>query len=77
MWLYVPTLSTSSPSAQVEAGSISESNWRFPALAQCVWWRGKPSPSRTWYQRWNKVSWLRLLCGAMPEPSTVGAGVDA
>lgn len=77
MWLYVPNLSTSSPSAPEAAGSISESNWRFPALAQSVWWRGKPSPSRTWWQRWNKVSWLRLLCGAMPEPSTADAGVDA
>lgn len=77
MWLYVPNLSTSSPSAPAAAGSISESNWRFPALAASVWWRGKPSPSRTWFQRWNKVSFIRLLCGAMPEPSTADAGVDA
>lgn len=77
MWLYVPNLSTSSPSAPEAAGSISESNWRFPALAQSAWWRGKPSPSRTWWQRWNKVSWLQHLCGAMPEPSTADAGVDA
>lgn len=77
MWLYVPNLSTSSPSAPEAAGSISESNWRFPALAQSVWWRGKPSPSRTWWQRWNRVSWLRHLCGVMPEPSTADAGVDA
>lgn len=76
MWLYVPNLSTSCPSAPAEEASISESNWRFPALAHSAWWRGKPSQSRTWYQRWNKVSWLRLLCGAMPEPSTADAGVD-
>lgn len=76
MWLYVPR-STCSPSAPVVEDSISASSWQFQALARSAWWRGKPSPSRTWYQRWNKVSWLRLLCGAMPEPSTAGAGVDA
>lgn len=77
MWLYVPLPSTSSPSAPVEPDSISDSNWRFPALEASAWWRGKPSPSRTWWQRWNRVSWLRRLCGAMCEPSTADAGVAA
>ena len=75
MWLYIPpTGSTSSACAPGEAGSISASDWRFPALEASVWWRGKPSPSRTWWQRCNKVSFIRLLCGAMPEPSTAGHG---
>lgn len=77
MWLYVPNTSTSSPSAPEAVGLISESDWRFPALAASAWWRGKPSPSRTWYQRWNRVSFIRLLCGAMCDPSTAAAGVDA
>ena len=77
MWLYVPNTSTSSQSAPEAEGSISESNWRFQALAQSAWWRGKPSPSRTWFQRWNKVSFIRLLCGAMSEPSMADAGVAA
>lgn len=77
MWLYVPNLSTSSPSAPAEAGLISESSWQFPALEASVWWRGKPSPSRSWFQRSGKVSFIRLLCGAMPEPSTAAHGVEA
>ncbi len=77
MWLYVPPLSTSSPSAPAEPASISESDWRFPALEASAWWRGKPSRSRNWYQRWRRISFIRLLCGAMSEPSAAGAGVDA
>lgn len=77
MWLYIPSTpsSTSSPSAPEGAGSISASSWQFQALAQSAWWRGKPSPSRIWFRRWNKVSWLRVLCGRMPEPSTAAHGV--
>ncbi|MER8602816.1 hypothetical protein NKH48_03340 [Mesorhizobium sp. M1233] len=77
MWLYIPNTSTSSQSAPEEAASISASSWQFQALAVSCSWRGKPSPSRNWFQRWNKVSFIRLLCGAMPEPSTASAGVDA
>lgn len=75
MWLYVPNTSTFSPYAQEEQDLISASSWQFRALEQCVWWRGKPSQSRHWFQRWNKVSFIRLLCGAMPEPSTAEHGV--
>ncbi|MHC2298172.1 hypothetical protein ACVJBD_002378 [Rhizobium mongolense] len=75
MWLYVPNISTSSPSAQAEEASISASSWQFKALEQSVWWRGKPSQSRHWYQRWSKASFIRLLCGLMPEPSTAAHGV--
>lgn len=79
MWLYVPNTagSTSSPSAREGADSISESSWLFPALEACVWWRGKPSPSRTWWTRWSKVFWLRRLCGRMPEPFAAGHGAAA
>lgn len=75
MWIYVPNNSTSSQSAPAEGGSIWASSWQFQALAQSVWWRGKPSQSRHWYQRCKKVSWLKLLFGAMPEPSTAALGV--
>lgn len=75
MWLYVPNISISSPSAPEEPALISASSWQFQALEQSAWWRGKPSPSRTWSQRCAKVSWLRHLCGVMPEPSTAALGV--
>jgi hypothetical protein len=75
MWLYVPNTSTSSPSAPEEADSISASSWQFKALEASVWWRGKPSQSRHWYQRWSKASFIQLLCGRMPEASTAVHGV--
>lgn len=75
MWLFVPNVSTSSASAPEVEGSTSESSWQSQALAASVWWRGKPSPPRTWSQRCSKVSWLQRLCGAMPEPSTAALGV--
>lgn len=84
MWLYVPNCDpglspdpASSPSAQGGADLILASNWQCQALASSAWWRGKPSPSRTWSQRCERVSWLRLLCGAMPEPSRAAHGVAA
>lgn len=75
MWLYVPNTSTSSPSAPEEPALISVSSWQFHVLEQSVWWRGKPSPSRVWFQRCNKVSWMKLLFGVMPEPSAATHGV--
>lgn len=75
MWLYVPKISTSSPSVPEAPALISASSWQFQALERSVWWRGKPFQSRHWFQRWNKVSFIRLLCGAMPEPSMAAHGV--
>lgn len=77
MWLFVPNTSTSSPSAQVEPGLISESSWQFQALEQSAWSRGKHSRQRNWYQRCKRDISLQRLFGAMPEPSTADAGVDA
>lgn len=72
MWLYIP--STSSPSAPAAQALISASSWQFQVLEASAWWRGKRSPARSWWQRWNKDCCLKLLCGAMPEPSTADRG---
>ena len=69
MWLYVPTPSPASPPAPEEADWISPLNWRSQALALSCTWRGKHSPPRTWSRRLKRVSWLRRLSTAMPEPS--------
>jgi len=74
MWLYVPNCETS-PSAPAGEDSISPSSWQFQVLAQSAWWRGKPMPREFWVRRWSKASWLRRLCGAMPEPSVADLGV--
>lgn len=76
-WLFVPNVSTSSASAPEALASISASSWQFQVLAQSAWSRGKPSAPRDWFRRWKTAFWLQRLCGAMPEPSTADAGVDA
>lgn len=75
MWLYVPNLSTSLVSAPGGVDSISESSWQFQALEASAWWRGRPSPSRSWWQRCRRDTSLRLLYGVMPEPSLAALGV--
>lgn len=76
MWLYIPNTSTISASAPAGPGLISASSWQCQLLAQSVWWRGKPSPLRTWSNRCAKLSWMTRLCGAMCEPSQAAHGVE-
>jgi hypothetical protein len=38
-------------------------------LPSQLMWRSKPSSLPTWYQRWNRVYWLRLLFGRTLKPS--------
>ena len=73
MWIYIP--STSCRSAPGSEDSISESDWRFQALEQSAWLRGKPLPARSWHQRWTKDRCIQRLSGRMPEPSTVEHGL--
>jgi len=40
-------------------------------------WRSKPSPQRTWLQRWKRVSWMQHLCGRILRRSQHGHFVDA
>lgn len=73
MWISTP--STTSPSAPAAEASTSPLSWQFQALARSAWWRGKPMPPEFWALRWRKESWLRALCGQMPEPSAADHGV--
>lgn len=63
LWIY-PT----SQSAQASDSSTSPSPEFFQALAQSLWWRGKPSQSRTWSTRWKRERYIRHLsartCGS-------------
>ena len=74
MWIVVPGHSASAPESE---GSISESSWPFPALAQSVSWRGTHSPAKSWLTRWKRGGWIKRLCGRICEPSTAQHGVDA
>lgn len=74
MWLHVPFASFRS--APEPAGSISASDWRFPLLARSAGLNGKPTPPQSWYRAWRTKDWIKLLCGAICEPSTAQHGVE-
>lgn len=71
MWIYIPDSpgSTPSPSAPEAEGSTSDSIWQCLAIAPSLTWRGRHSPAPIWSRRCARVSWLRRLCGAMPDHS--------
>jgi len=54
--------------APASADSTSDSTQDFERLAerleQSAWWRGKPSPSRSWERRLRKGGWTTLLSGS-------------
>ena len=58
-------------------GLTSDSDSLFPLLEQYVWWRGKPSPSRTWSKRWKTVTWTQHLFGRTLLNSTAKRGAES
>lgn len=62
MWL-----TPSSASAPGSAASISDCMQDYEQLAerlaQCAWWRGKPSPPRLWLSRCKRLNWTHVLSG--------------
>lgn len=40
------------------------------ALERCAWWRGKPSPARSWAARCKKGGWTHVLSGAVIWPTS-------
>lgn len=73
MWILPPSLSC--PSAPESEGSTSDSSSLFPLLERFAWWRGKPSPSRLWAQRWKRVTWMPAQFGRTLVGSTAKRGV--
>jgi hypothetical protein len=74
-WIHIPDTSITSRSAPAAADSMSVSNWQFHVLAAFCWRRGKPLHARHWLRLCKRASWLKLLYGAMSEPSTADHGV--
>ena len=74
MWIIPSTCSVSAP---VTEGS----NWDFNdwglICEQSLMWRSKPSPARTWSQRWKRVPWMRHLSTRTLKPSHTQTFVDA
>ena len=72
MWIVVPGYSASALESE---DSISASDWRFQALEQSAWSRGKPRASKSWHRGWKTGDFIQRLFGRMPEPSMAARGV--
>ena len=68
MWILPRQLHTS-PFVPDTAALISDSTEQSEICAQSLLARSKPSPARTWSQRWKRDSWTRHLSGRILKPS--------
>ena len=68
MWILPKQLHTSAYVPDM-AALISDSNEQSLACEQSLLARSKPSPARTWLQRWKRDTWTRHLSGRMLKPS--------
>ena len=68
MWILPRQLHTSPFVPDTEA-LISDSNEQSEICAQSLLARSKPSPARTWSQRWKRDSWTQHLSGRILKPS--------
>lgn len=62
MWIrfsaYAPESADSTSDCMQDSEQLAES------LARSAWWRGKPSPSRSWERRLRKKGWTTFLSGS-------------
>jgi hypothetical protein len=68
MWILPKQLHTSAFVPDTEA-LISDLNEQSQVCAQSLLARSKPSPARTWSQRWKRDSWTQHLSGRILKPS--------
>jgi hypothetical protein len=68
MWILPKQLHTS-PFVPDTAALISDSTEQSEICAQSLLARSKPSPARTWSQRWKRDSWTQHLSGRILKPS--------
>ena len=68
MWILPRQLHTSPFVPDTEA-LISDSTEQSEICAQSLLARSKPSPARTWLQRWKRDSWTAHLSGRILKPS--------
>lgn len=67
MWIIPKNLQLSS-GAPDTAGFISDLNEQSQACASSFMVRSKPSPARTWSQKWRRDSWTQHLSGRILKP---------
>ena len=69
MWIIPNNYRPSSASALDMVESKEDLSLQGLNIESSLMWRSKPSPLRTWSQRWSRVSWFRLLSGRILKPS--------
>jgi hypothetical protein len=68
MWILPKQLHTSDFVPDMEALNL-DSNESSQICAQSLFVRSKPSPARTWLQKWRRDSWTQHLYGRILKPS--------
>ena len=68
MWIIPNNLQLSNGAPDTEA-FISDLNEQSQICASSLMVRSKPSPARTWSQKWKRDSWTRHLSGRILKPS--------
>ena len=68
MWILPKQLHTSAFVPDMEALNL-DSNESSQICAQSLFVRSKPSPARTWSQKWKRDSWSQHLYGRILKPS--------
>lgn len=76
MWIYLPsTLCQSAQESEVLTSDLNSQ--QTERLAQSVSLSGKLSRPQSWRLAWKRKRWIRVLSGAILEPSTASRGVES
>ena len=69
MWIIPKNYQPSSVFVLATVESKEDLSLQGLRIESSLMWRSKPSPLRTWSQRWSRVSWFRLLSTRILRPS--------
>jgi hypothetical protein len=69
MWVIPKNYQLSSAFAQDMVASKKDLTLQGLNIESSLMWRSKPTPLRTWLQRWNRVNWLQRLFTRILKPS--------
>ena len=69
MWIIPKNYQPSSVFVLATGESKEDLSLQGLNIESSLMWRSKPSPLRTWSQRWSRVSWFRLLSTRILRPS--------
>jgi hypothetical protein len=75
VWILPPSITSAYAQDMEGLTSVCPEQWA-EACAQSLIARSKPSPARTWLQKWKRDSWTRHLSGLISSPSHGKSFVD-